>query len=285
VLDTPESAEESAVLSLTKLPEVAQYTDRLDDALKIRRFMLNDFEKRLYDQFLPYVLSYTPFTIDYKDMEYELESLQNALYAIQLDYPETFLYFHHGSDLDAKLLDDDGYYGRFVSYSATYFSLKYTEEAIDAFDKNLVSEYISRIDRACNAILEQMPEGLSVKEKYTWIANFVCRKTEYYVDLEEGNYIYADGPILYGKGMCQSYAYAYQWLCQKAGLWCNTCSGMAGRDGHCWNVVKLDDGKTYYMDLTWADSSGDANEHYFMSYAKCVKNRTVNQGEWIADGE
>ncbi len=178
----------------------------------------------------------------------------------------------------------EGYYGRFVSYSSTYFSLKWTKEGIEGFDKKIVSDYISKIDRECDLILDQMPQGLSIKEKYIWIADYVCSITEPYDD-PEGNYIYADGPILYGKGICQSYAYAYQWLCQKAGLWCITCGGMAGGIGHCWNVVKLDDGKTYYMDLTWADGVNNPHYYYFMSHTKCLQSRTIDEGEWIADGE
>ena len=283
-IDTQQDAQKNPVKSLTKLPKVTQYSDRLDDALKVRRSMLTADEQRLYDQFLPYVLSFTSFTIDYKDMDYELKTLKEALKAIRLDYPETWLYFSDGSDLDMSLKDDNGYYGRFVSYSSTYFSLEWSEEGIERFDKKFVSDYIGKIDKKCDLILKQMPKGLSVKEKYIWLADYLCAITEYYQD-PNGKYIYADGPLLNGKGICQSYAYAYQWLCQKAGLWCTTCSGMSGGVGHCWNIVKLEDQKTYYMDLTWADGVSNPHKFYFMSYDKCTQFHTIDQGEWIADGE
>ena len=277
------NTEDNPTNSRTKLPKVSEYTDRLDDTLKVRRSMLNNTEKQLYDKLLPYVLSYTPFTIDYKDMGYKLESLQKALNAIRHDYPEIWLYFTLG--LDMVTVERDGEYGvDVVSCSSRYFYLEYTKENMENFNKKNISDYISRIDNACDSILAQMPNGLSTKEKYIWIADYLCLITEY--DYEDTNdFLYADGPILYGKGICQSYAFAYQWLCQKAGLWCMLCNGMSGGIGHCWNVVRLDDGKTYYMDLTWADGSNNPNNHYFMSYAKCTQNRTIDEGEWIADGQ
>ena len=54
-----------------------------------------------------------------------------------------------------------------------------------------------------------------------------------------------------------------------------------------WNVVKLDNGKTYYMDLTWEDTTTTRPKdyYYFMSYEKCTQSRTIRDGEWIADGK
>jgi hypothetical protein len=60
---------------------------------------------------------------------------------------------------------------------------------------------------------------------------------------------------------------------------------MVGGVGHEWNVVMLDDGQTYYMDLTWADTDTDSEQYYFMTYEQCTKNRDIGDGEWIADGK
>lgn len=273
--DNQVNTQDNYVKSLTKLPAVAKYNDRLDETFKIRRSMLNKTEKRLYDKFLPYVLSYTPFTIDYRDMNYELDTLQTALNAIRYDYPETWLYFAEGTE-EVTISGEDYY-----THGSKYFTL---DGMLGDFNKKAVVDYISKVDRECDLILEKMPEGLSTKEKYIWIADYICMITEY-CDDPDGRYIYADGPILDGKGLCQSYAHAYQWLCQKAGLWCMTCSGIAAGEAHAWNVVKLDDGKTYYADLTWADALNNPFDYYFMSYEQCSKTHTLDVGEWIADGE
>ncbi|MBR5615713.1 MAG: hypothetical protein IKW66_02725, partial [Clostridia bacterium] len=124
--------------SLTSLPDVMGYGDRVADEFKLRRELLTEEEKRLYDEFLPYVLSFTPFTVDYRDMDYELDAITHAMNAIKLDYPETWLYFSYGSNLDGTLRDDEGYYGRFVSFGATYFYLEWNKAGIAAFDAKAI---------------------------------------------------------------------------------------------------------------------------------------------------
>lgn len=280
----PQSADTEEPYTASEENHVSEESLVEDDApngepverIKIRRSMLTDVEQQLYDRYLPDVLSFTPFTVRYEEMDYELESLQNALYAIRVDHPQTWMYFSDGSDYDTSVHD-------YVSYSAIYFFLKFTDESIATFDPQEMSDYIARIDDVCDAILQQMPEGLSTKEKYVWLADYLCLIT-YYDDEDEHN-LYADGPLLYGKGICQSYSHAYQWLCQKAGLWSTTCSGLVNGIGHSWNVVRLDNGKTYYMDVTWVDTSRHPADYYFMTYKQCLQSRTIFEGEWIADGD
>lgn len=54
------------------------------------------------------------------------------------------------------------------------------------------------------------------------------------------------------------YANAYQYLCNKAGLFCAQISGKAntGIDGHVWNVIKLNN-EYYYIDTTWMDNDNE----------------------------
>ena len=253
---------------------VIEYTDRLSDEFKSYRSMLDDSNKVLYDMILPYVLSYTPFTISVINKDYDLDDIFAAAQSIRFDYPETWLYFGTSTDRAGD---------RIVSYSSMYFSVKYTMENIENFDKDYVAAYIEKVDGVCDEILQKMPKGISTFEKYLWLANYLCSITEYEMDTY-GKHFYADGPLLYGKGICQSYAFAYQWLCQRAGLWCTTCSGGVDEESHIWNVVKLDNGKTYYMDLTWADGDQIDYQYYFMTYEKATESRDIYEGEWIADG-
>ncbi len=179
------------------------------------------------------------------------------------------------------VLEQDGFLA--VSGKPDYtmhLEKKYGKE----FDKNFMTSYLKRINDKCDEILARMPQSLSVDAQYLWLADRVCEITEYDYDLSV-TYTQADGPFLYGLGVCQSYAYAYQWLCQRAGLWCTTCFGMSYGEGHAWNVIKLDSGKTYYMDLTWADTSSYPYGEYFITYEQLVRERFPDAGEWIADGD
>jgi len=58
--------------------------------------------------------------------------------------------------------------------------------------------------------------------------------------------------------VCEGYAKAFQYLCDMSEfhsdtLECYTVSGFLGGGGHRWNVVKMDDGKNYIVDLTNSD--------------------------------
>lgn len=264
-------------------PEDIEYTDRLPDAFKIDRSLLSPIEQELYDRYLPYVLSMTPFVVYYDDMTYDVSCLYNALSAIRKDYPETWLYFADEGIFDFNKRDENGI-PQFVAHGSWYYNHAFTDEPMDSFDPVRTQEYLARLDVRCEEIVEEMmPSGLSTREKYVWLADYLCATTRYYED-PEGKHLYADGPLFYGIGICQSYAYAYQLLCQKAGLWCTNVEGMVGGIGHCWNAVMLDDGSTYYMDLTWADSTSNTDKYYFMTYSECASERTFDEGQWIADG-
>ncbi len=78
--------------SLTSLPAVGAFTDRLTEEQKVFRSLLNEKEKAFYDMFLPYVFTFTPFRVDLREPEYDEESVMRACRAIHRDYPETWLF-------------------------------------------------------------------------------------------------------------------------------------------------------------------------------------------------
>ncbi len=72
----------------------------------------------------------------------------------------------------------------------------------------------------------------------------------------------ADGPLVYGIGLCEGYSKAFMYLCQSIGIDCICVAGYAGED-HMWNMLKLD-GQWYNMDVTWDDPVGGSMRYdYF----------------------
>ena len=146
-----------------------------------------------------------------------------------------------------------------------------------ALTASVANAWIKQCDEAVVilAVEHLNPEAKMIVEKY--LGN------NYADDIK---YLYADGPLLYGKGICQSYTQAYQWLCQRAGLWIMTCNGTGNGIAHGWNIIMPEPGVTYYMDLTWADSTGRRDLYYFMSYDTCLSTgHALDEGEWIANGK
>ncbi len=265
----------------SRMPKLEGFTDRLPNELKVYRSRLNDNEKRAYDLLLPYALTATDCSIDLKDLEKNgltENDLFTGNYAINQDYPETRLYWLlEYKDLSAPLVQPDG------SVDMVFQSIGSSFIGIGAQnDQNEIISYIDDLMNEADEIISQMPSGLSVKERYLWIANILCDMTLYTSNADNYEASYAVGPIQKGEATAQGYAQAYQLLCQKADLWCILCNG----GEHVWNVIMLEDGSTYYMDLTWQDDASKKNDYYFMSYEKCIANGyTVGGGEWIADGK
>lgn len=98
--------------------------------------------------------------------------------------------------------------------------------------------------------------GSSDYARALWLHDYLTHNAEY--DLT-GTYYYADGVLLHGTGVCQSYALAYEMLLKAVGIETVYVTGEVGAPGetetHAWNLVKLN-GKWYHVDCTWDDPIG-----------------------------
>ena len=76
----------------------------------------------------------------------------------------------------------------------------------------------------------------------------------------------AYGIMCNGKGVCESYAEAFQTLCNAVGIQCTGVSGYGNGGRHKWNAVKIR-GNWYQCDITWDDplngKEGIALHNYF----------------------
>lgn len=293
--DAESSAAKSSELSTersvtdTKSNDVTSYVVKRNSLeLEGQRSRLSKREKELYDEYVTKILAVKTFVIDFDKVDYESDTFDKVIDAIFGDYPQTMLYMRCKEKCD--WYDDEGNPHRVLSKGVIYEHLWLS--MCPRVDKEVLQNYIEEINSACDEIIEEMPAGLSTKSKYEWLGRKICEITVFkdtddilndptIPDSEkEISVLYANGPLLLGKGICQSYSYAYQWLCHRAGLWCVTCSGGC----HCWNVIKLDNGLTYHVDLTWADNSGDFERYFCLTQSEIEIDHSLYDGEWIADG-
>ena len=104
----------------------------------------------------------------------------------------------------------------------------------------------SKVAAKVRAVVDEVIQpGMDDFEKAIALHDWLVLNAEY--DLRYKEY-YADGVLLKGRGVCNSYALAYELLCKKAGLKC----GYIRSKTHAWNVVRLS-GKWYHIDCTWDD--------------------------------
>ena len=124
------------------------------------------------------------------------------------------------------------------------------EEVMDRFINNYITDGMSEYDK--------------VRAAHDYIVNTV--DYGYSKDSRPGKPLHYDA-LLLQKGVCANYAYAYQALLGRMGIYCEYVEGSgkyAGTEGHAWNIVRLND-KYYHVDCTWDDPIGGSLRYtYFL---------------------
>ncbi|NEG56025.1 transglutaminase domain-containing protein [Bifidobacterium platyrrhinorum] len=84
-----------------------------------------------------------------------------------------------------------------------------------------------------------------------------------------------------GKGVCMSYAYAYQALAKAAGLDTRVVTGSVSgtKAGHAWNYVKID-GAWLLIDPTWDDAGDTADDRYQLKDKSQVTDHFADKDGW-----
>ena len=113
--------------------------------------------------------------------------------------------------------------------------------------------------------------GLSDYRKALNLHDWLCDNAEFDYSYSEYD---PEGVLLDGKGVCQSFALAYQMLLTEAGVENTYVRGTGNGVGHAWNMVKLD-GDWYHVDVSWDED--DAKRYYFgMSTELIERDHTIS---------
>ena len=108
------------------------------------------------------------------------------------------------------------------------------------------------------------------KEKavHDWII-LHCKYDEknYYADTVPWSSYNPEGVFINGTAVCNGYALAFQLCMEILGIESKIVVGTASYNYHAWNIVKMDDGCWYHVDVTWddpiPDREGRINYRYF----------------------
>ena len=123
----------------------------------------------------------------------------------------------------------------FNAASYTNMHMKILSSSTKTAVTNKVTEVV---EKTVKASMNEYEKALALHDWLTANAQYDMSYTEYE----------ADGVLLNGKGVCQSYALAYYLLLEEAGIESSYSFG----NGHMWNTVKID-GEWYHVDVTWDD--------------------------------
>jgi len=160
------------------------------------------------------------------------------------------VFYHTPAQKTGQYLLEVGVYdssGAYIRWQSVVYETESGEGSAVLKAREIVSECISEA-------------GAGDYARALWLHDWLVRNADYDYEYE---YYYADGVLLYGKGVCQSYAYAYEMMLKMIGIECVYITGTAGGEAHGWNLVKID-GEWYHVDVTWDDPApGRENRSYF----------------------
>ncbi len=185
----------------------------------------------------------------------------------------------YGIDMDEykvyALLYFSPYLGMNMDVRAYYYS-ETGQYAYLALDNDMTieetEEYFSQVDQKVNEILSIVSDDMTDVEKALAVHDYFV----YYGKYDYENYInntipresYSSaGLFMKGTGVCNAYAYGYQYIMTKLGFECYVTS--SDEMNHAWNIIKID-GKYYHVDCTWDDPTPDSwgrvyHRHFLIS--------------------
>ena len=192
---------------------------------------LTENQKLLYQQILTGVSSLKEQFVVYGAHKDDVEP---TYHAVLTDHPEIFWV--------------DG------STSFTYFELGNTMTISPGFSipPDQVESTRAFIEEIADEFIASLPEGVDDYGIAKAAYEFVINTTDYDVSVSQNQNI--QSVFLQNASVCAGYARAYQYLLQRAGVFCSFVEGEIPSTGedHAWNIVRMG-GEYTYVDVTWGD--------------------------------
>lgn len=205
--------------------------------------------------------------LGYTANEHDLGELDTAFWAFDYDNPQ-FLELGSG-------------YSYSYSKSSSGQTLMKTVKISYARPSSQIRQ--SEFDNTAQKVLANANAQSSDYEKLKYVHDWIVNNTVY--TNNDADYIReADGPIVYGKAVCEGYSKAFMYFAQSMGFECVCVAGKGYSSGkgedHMWNLVKLG-GQWYNVDVTWDDpvmSNGSQTlryNYFLISDSAIGKDHTV----------
>lgn len=147
------------------------------------------------------------------------------------------------------------------------------------YAKSTISRRREELSSESDRLLSGLSDSWSDAQKALYIHDKLALTMEY----DENNEIRsAYEGIITKKALCVSYAMAYKYLMDKAGIKCIcvTSTEMA----HCWNMAEID-GEWYHIDVTWDDLLPDfqgmvSHDLFMLSDSKITTLKNMPHSDW-----
>jgi hypothetical protein len=146
-----------------------------------------------------------------------------------------------------------------------------------SYDKNEIKKIKEQLDEKIEEIKSLVDDNMSDYNIALVLHDYLIVNSEYeYVSSSSAT---SGGLLLEGKGICDGYAHAYQYLLSLFNIESSIVSSQSMN--HAWNLVKIGD-DYYHVDCTWDDPISDrfglAGHTYFMLSDKGIKSDGKHYG-------
>jgi len=194
------------------------------------------------------------------------------------------------SEAVAYLINTHGeYFFLDMHYSYTYNSTGVTKinlKVANGYTKSDVDTFNAKVE----SIMSLVDPNWTELEKVLFLHDYLVTHCDY--DTDKSNYHYDSyNCLVNGSCVCQGYSLTFDYLCRLADV---SCYYISSDDiCHAWNLVKMSDGKEYFIDCTWDDpfygSSGKpyykayCAHRYFMLSHDAMYNKGHNVNDWVVD--
>lgn len=237
VISTIPNSPESTFSESPSLPDpepVYTYTSLLDNyRAKWGYNQLNTRQKKIYERLYTASESNSGSEVFVQDLNVHTSDVSTAFWAFDYDNPQ---FLELGSGFQMKVLAND---------QTSVISV------LILFGRTPAEVSNSLFEDFADDIIQQAAEKPTDYDKLLYIHDRIVDNTVYSSNGELYEYE-ADGPLVYGKAVCEGYAKAFMYLAQSLGFECVCVIGTANGEEHMWNLVKLY-GMWYNVDVTWDD--------------------------------
>lgn len=236
---------------------------------------LSDGAWEAYEEIYPKIVALEDFYYDVETYGYSyMDDLLSAFAIIRELHPETRNYFMLEEDMQE--VGDEWVFGGMRSH---YFA-RWDPELSE--DKEEIRTAMEAFEQRTQDILAGITEDMSAYERYYYLATVISENASYdYEFVSDAD----DAPwagVMGGICICEGYAEAMAYLCQRADLYCTVVSGSSRGVSHAWNLVKLPYG-TYHIDVTWADEGGLPGSEGWLRYFMLTQDQIL-EDHIIIDG-
>lgn len=190
----------------------------------------------------------------------DTEQVKKAIILMRSDYPQIF------------------WQGELFSITSNSFETTIEVPTISGIEQAEIPQMLQEVEKAADEIIDGIPDEWSDYEKVVCVHDYIIENTEYDKIAEKltrkgiSHGIY--GCLVEKKAVCMGYASTFQYLMNRLGIECGTCSG----SDHAWNYVKIE-GEYYWIDTTWDDDDSGSPLHTYCLFTteQLLNTRTFGE--------